>query len=414
MRANRMGCLSGSGILAALFTLLVIGSTTLVKGGALYSPGDLNAQISPVARGGVFSHAETGGRCSACHTAPWEGQKMADRCLACHQELFQDARGFHSVMLAQANLTTCRGCHTDHNGSQAALTPLDLQDFPHREIGFSLQSHARRPNGAAFTCQDCHAEILSTFDLVVCLDCHLELEPAAMALHQADFGVDCLACHDGLDSYGGAFDHDALEFPLVGKHAPLLCRDCHPTARSLDDLRAAPRDCAACHAADDAHQGRFGTGCAACHTPSDWQQATFDHSASAFPLSGLHQRVPCEGCHRQADFAGTPTQCAACHADPPYHQALFSSDCAGCHTADGWQPVRFDRPHRFPLDHGEGGLAQCRVCHPDSLPAYTCYGCHEHSPQKIEQKHRQEGIADFSNCTRCHPTGRKEESKGED
>ena len=62
----------------------------------------------------------------------------------------------------------------------------------------------------------------------------------------------------------------------------------------------------------------------------------------------------------------------------------------------------------------ENLLATCRKCHPDSLVSYTCYTCHEHQPDRIEREHREEGISNFQDCTRCHPTGREEEGGDRD
>jgi hypothetical protein len=38
----------------------------------------------------------------------------------------------------------------------------------------------------------------------------------------------------------------------------------------------------------------------------------------------------------------------------------------------------------------------------DDYSRYTCYGCHEHSPEKIRREHIEEGIRDFKNCVECH------------
>ena len=84
MPGRRLGCISGAGIIAVLVTLLLIAAFVVVRGGSLFIPGPLNAQASGEALGGVRSHAETGGRCAACHTAPWAADTLADRCLACH------------------------------------------------------------------------------------------------------------------------------------------------------------------------------------------------------------------------------------------------------------------------------------------------------------------------------------------
>jgi hypothetical protein len=106
--------------------------------------------------------------------------------------------------------------------------------------------------------------------------------------------------------------------------------------------------------------------------------------------------------------------CSACHDDPAFHLGLLGSDCAACHTTEAWSPARYDRQHTFPYNHGESGPSPCRTCHPDTLSAYTCYICHEHNPAEIEEEHRDEGIADFQDCVRCHPTGLEEEAERED
>jgi hypothetical protein len=60
---RRLGCLTGSGLIAAAITLLLSLGMIAVRGGSWFSPGPLNAQASGVALGGVTSHAAPGGRC---------------------------------------------------------------------------------------------------------------------------------------------------------------------------------------------------------------------------------------------------------------------------------------------------------------------------------------------------------------
>jgi hypothetical protein len=271
--------------------------------------------------------------------------------------------------------------------------------------------------------------------------------------HLVDFGEDCRACHDGVDRYGEGFDHNRLAFPLEGEHANVQCAACHPAVRTIADLQAAPQECAACHQDDDPHQGDLGSECQACHTPLDWEQvnfdhalaaatstcfachesddphhgefgqecgachsttswlpAEFDHSKSQFPLTGAHQDVGCSGCHQDGVYKGTPTQCSACHAEPEYHLGAFGVECDACHTTVAWSPARYDRPHTFPIDHGEQSNT-CRTCHPSALTAYTCTACHEQN--EIAGKHLEEGIRDFADCTRCHATGQEHDEGGE-
>ena len=160
MRTNRLGCLSGSGIIAAIITTLLIVGYVYARGGLLYSPGDLNAQRGEML-GGVTSHAETGGDCKTCHTAPWERATMADRCLECHSNLsgqLQDVSSLHGRMMKNSTALTCRNCHPEHRGADASLTEMDEITFPHEAIGYSLKGHQFTAARKAFTCADCHAE----------------------------------------------------------------------------------------------------------------------------------------------------------------------------------------------------------------------------------------------------------------
>ena len=545
METSRFGCLSISGVLAALLVIVVVAGVTIFQGGVLFNPGALNAQSGSQALDGVRTHAEIP-RCAACHASFWSNQLMDERCLACHQDLLAAPQGFHSVMVAQGAMTTCRDCHTDHNGPTAAMTTLKLASFPHDRVGFSLLGHQTSALGTDFTCSDCHGGDFTSIDQAVCDACHRELDAAFAQNHLQAFGQDCLACHDGVDTYGPEFDHNQTGFPLQEKHADLDCAACHPAARSSADLQAAPLDCVGCHVQDDAHAGEFGEGCGECHNTASWESAEFDHSQAAFPLTGTHLEVACQqchadnvfegtpleciGCHAQDDahagkfgegcgechstvswqgaeidhsqtafpltgvhlevtcqqchvedrftgtpqecfachaeddthagefgercgechstsswqgaefdhsqaafpltgahlevacqqchlddvFAGTPQICAACHWDPDYHLGLFVDSCDSCHTTQAWSPAVFDQPHTFPINHGESGMSACQTCHPASLSSYTCYECHEHSPAKIENEHREEGIGDFQDCMRCHPTGHEEEFEGGD
>jgi len=407
-----IGCLSRSGLAAALLALVVLVGVGLVWGGRLFSPGPLNSEAGGEPLGGVRSHAETGGRCSACHAAPWSSETMADRCVVCHTDIaaqMGDPTSLHGVVMASGQDQPCYACHPEHRGEDALLTTLDPGTFPHQATGYSLEGHQQMASGAPFACADCHADDLTLFDPARCVGCHRGLDAASMQAHESAFGSDCLACHDGLDTYGASFDHAQTAFPLAGQHAPLACAGCHQGARTIADLRAAPQDCVGCHQADDAHDGQFGQDCAACHTPDDWGQATFDHNQTAFPLTGGHAQVACQDCHRDGVYQGTPQDCVGCHDDPVFHRGLLGTECASCHDSTAWSPARYDRAHTFPINHGESGPSPCRTCHPTTLSDYTCYGCHEHDPADLERKHREEGISDFQDCARCHPTGQKDE-----
>lgn len=416
MKSRRLGCLTATGLLAVALTLLLVLGVFVLRGGRMWSPGPLHAQASGVELGGVLSHADTGGDCAACHTAPWNVTTMAERCLDCHIAVADDLADpatLHGALQSEGADMDCRQCHSEHRGAAANLTSADMDSFPHDRVGYSLAGHSLRADGSPFTCSDCHTESLARFAVVTCEDCHRTLDAAYMQAHVADFGTACLDCHDGIDSYSQAnFDHSQV-FPLTGRHLETTCAGCHANARTSADLQATPTNCVACHVEDDAHDGQFGQDCAACHNTDDWQDATFDHSQTAFPLTGRHEGVDCVECHVDRVFQGTPTDCVACHVEPAFHLAAFGATaCSDCHTTSAWQPARFDWPHTFPLDHGESGVVTCQICHPTQVQDYTCYGCHEHQPNEIAEKHLDEGISDFQDCVSCHPTGLEDEAEG--
>ena len=416
MHNSRLGCLTPTGIIAALLTAFFIAGVVFARGGVLYSPGPLNAQAGE-AVGGVTSHAETGGDCKACHVAPWEADTMSDRCTTCHVNVAADMRAaasLHGSINHKNPNLKCGHCHPDHRGPDAPLTDASFADFPHEELGFSLRGHPQRVTGEAFACSDCHTQSISTFDLSDCQTCHQQMDAAFAQAHVINYGADCLACHDGVDRFGKNFVHDVFSFRLDGKHAQVNCVSCHANAHVATDFASAPQDCFSCHRSDDAHAGQFGADCAACHSAEGWTPARFDHNLSAFKLDGAHTNVACADCHRGNVFKGTPSACAGCHADPLFHAGLFGTDCAACHTTTAWSPAAFNGQHTFPLDHGEGGTVSCATCHPSNFTTYACYGCHEHNEFQVRAEHLEEGVQNFEDCMACHPTGQEDEGGGDD
>jgi len=429
-----LGCLSTGGLVAALLTLLLIVGVVLIWGGTIFSPGPLNAQAGDVPLKGVYSHAETGGNCAACHPAPWEGASMDNRCLVCHgavREQLGEPTSLHGALRAADEARPCRACHPEHRGAEAPLTVVDaFPAFPHEVTGYSLQGHRRTADGDAFDCADCHGPEMAPFDRQSCLTCHRNLDAAYVQSHVADFGTDCLACHDGLDTYGASFDHNRLAFPLLGGHASPACRECHPAARTITDLRNTPQDCFSCHGADDVHKGEFGRDCAACHSTEDWAQVAFDHDRTAFPLTGQHVTVACWRCHVGGVYKGTPQDCFSCHGADDAHKGEFGRDCAACHDTEDWAQAAFDHDRTaFPLT-GQHVTVACRRCHVGGVykgtpqvcvachadPVYhrglfgtDCAACHNTTgwqPARFDRLHTfpiNHGESGFSPCRTCHP-----------
>jgi hypothetical protein len=390
-----LGCLTGSALIAAVLAALAILGAAAASGNGIFSPGDLGGTQGEAAIGGVASHAELDTRCAACHPAIWSGDRMGDRCLACHTEMAQEIESESGLHGGFATPSNCRDCHTDHQGLTASLTVADPRGFPHERTGYTLEAHPTRGGGGVFLCQDCHPDSLRTFAPSSCLACHRELDLPWMVQHQATFGTVCLDCHDGIDTYGGSFDHRV--FPLTGGHGEIECIFCHREADTMLALRLTPGECIDCHAVDEIHDGRLGSDCGECHTADGWEDASIDHDLTRFPLTGLHLDLTCESCHVERQWTGIGMECRSCHTQDDPHGGQFTVDCADCHTTGGWDDLIFTHGRTgFPLvaAHFE---PSCADCHPGGRYVGTpssCIGCHADDD-------RHNG-AFGTDCAACH------------
>lgn len=333
---KRLGCLTGSGLIAALVTVLVIAGFAYARGGLIFNSGPLNAQSGNML-GGVTSHAETGRECKTCHTAPWESATMADRCIVCHTDIalqMRDAGSLHGRLLQDNPELSCRHCHPEHRGPDAKLTAMEEGVFPHEVVGFSLSAHQLTVAREPFQCEACHHNDVTTFALDTCDTCHRQMDPGFMTTHTVSFGAACLDCHDGVDRFDESFDHNVFSFPLTGRHVGLACAQCHSNARSLEDFALTPQDCYSCHQDDEPHAGQFGTECAACHGTTAWTPAEFN-GQHTFPLNH-GGGATCATCH-PAGF--TTYTCYGCHEHTEAEvrerhldkEILTFQNCMECH-----------------------------------------------------------------------------------
>jgi len=400
MHSNRLGCLTGSGILAALITSVVIAGISITAGGSMFSPGPLSTQRGETL-GGVTYHAEIS-YCKACHTAPWESAKMADRCAVCHTGVatqMQSVASMHGSMLHDNPDLGCRHCHPDHRGANAPLTELNDAAFPHEAVGYSLKGHQLTALKEPFDCRDCHREDISQFALAVCEECHRQMDPLFLTAHTISFGSICLDCHDGLDSLVTNFNHNKVTFKTAGKHADVECVLCHVDARRLADFESTSQECQSCHRRDDPHDGRFGMECGACYSVDGWTPANFDHALALFQLEGKHVEIECEQCHINNVYPGTPSDCYSCHRDDDEHGGKYGTDCAACHQPADWDDVTFDHnKSNFPLTGAHNGLVceQCHVSGQFSGLSTDCVACHADPVFHA-------GMFGL-NCAQCHTT----------
>lgn len=187
-------------------------------------------------------------------------------------------------------------------------------------------------------------------------------------------------------------------------------------------------DCLSCHSL---LRGAPAEKCAGCHRPGDVGVRTTRGEPLARPKERarrIHEalRTGCDRCHSEHGGragarrfahdllpAGVAEGCAACHAADRPKDALHETaagECGACHRVSGWKPASFDHERSFRFDRHHP--ARCTDCHPPgrSLKEYSCTGCHEHSPARLQAKHREEGITDLGRCRRCHPSGDEDDT----
>jgi hypothetical protein len=249
---------------------------------------------------------------------------------------------------------------------------------------------ALMPAHAALTtdCFACHAPLRGVAS-DRCVSCHVVADiglrstkgaplvkpsPKA-AFHRELVEKDCAACHT--DHQGPKLTHNSRK----------------PFSHEL--LLAATRErCESCHAAPKTALHRDlapAVTCVQCHRPGAWKPASFKHELLAKAVLDR-----CETCHKP------PT-------DTLHRQ--ISGNCGQCHTQTGWKPATFDHARYFVLDRDHN--ATCVTCHTgNDYKRYTCYGCHEHTPERIRAKHQKEGIRNFENCTECHRSADEREGRG--
>jgi hypothetical protein len=194
--------------------------------------------------------------------------------------------------------------------------------------------------------------------------------------------------------------------------------------------KALKTNCFACHTP---FGGSDSARCVTCHKPEKIGRLTTVGQPIKKPLTSVpfHQKLinqDCIACH--SDHAGVVRmrakghfnhdllekafndQCQTCHKPPgdSLHQQI-TGNCSQCHNQGKWVPATFEHDKRFSLDAEHN--TRCITCHANNdYSRYTCYGCHEHTPDNIRRKHIEEGVRDFSNCVKCHRSANEHEIGG--
>ncbi len=248
--------------------------------------------------------------CLACHSTP-RLKETPPACAACHRKVDR-----HENRLG----TDCARCHGPASWKRI--------EFDHMKTAYPLLG-----KHVGVACTRCH--VAEPYAIKRdCAGCHRKDDR-----HRGKLGAGCDGCHaETAWKDVQRFSHQRSAFPLNGKHATVACARCHTTPLFKDTSS----NCAACHAKDDDHKGRFGTECGSCHTADDWKRAAFDHTAQTrFPLTGAHVTVACENCHVDPLFSvSTSRQCVACHRKDDRHNGELGPRCELCHSSDSFRVIR--------------------------------------------------------------------------
>ena len=364
--------------------------------------------------------AHAAAACEDCHKSGGLSQftAMSTDCISCHQKDFNSTTNPAHTSANFFTTTPCQSCHNADSWANA--------NFDHSVTGFMLAgSHAVPPRA----CADCHKN--NNYNLT-------SADTACIACHQNDynnttnpnhpqqssiFSTTCQTCHTTVAWTPANFDHSATPFPLNGAHTvpPRSCTDCHVN----NNYNLTTTTCVSCHLKDfqattnpDHVQGNLPQTCEICHTTSAWQPASFDHSKTAFPLTGAHTVPPraCTDCHVNNNYNLTATTCVSCHlkdfnatANPNHVQGNFPQTCEVCHTTSAWQPASFDHSKTaFPLTGAHTvpprACTDCHINNNYSLTSTACVSCHQtdYNNALTPVNHVQANFP--TSCQTCHDT----------
>jgi hypothetical protein len=356
--------------------------------------------------------------CDACHKngANSNFQTMSTECYSCHQSDYTNTTNPKHTANTQAfPVDQCDTCHTTDNWLNAK--------FDHNATGFALTGMHTVPPRA---CADCHVNNNYNLTSTTCYTCHQAdyLGTTNPKHNEQSFpDAQCSTCHNTSSWANANFDHSLTGFPLTGQHTvpPRQCGDCHTN----NNYNLTSTTCVTCHLKDfdsttnpNHVSGGFAQTCETCHTTSAWQPATFDHSKTAFPLTGMHTVPPrqCTDCHVNNNYNITNTTCVSCHqtdynnaTTPVAHAAAgFPTTCENCHDTTAWTDGTFNHQSTGFALTGQHTVPPraCVDCHTNnnySLNSAACVTCHLKDYQGTTNPNHV--TASFpQTCDQCHST----------
>lgn len=405
----------------------------------------------------VFKEAEA--ECSSCHTDMHENTIGQD-CERCHTEdswivtnFIELHRQTRFPLLGAHSMAECSECHT--SASLLRFEPLGIECADcHMDDYMATDSPDHESAGYSTNCTDCHfmngftwsgAGINHDFfplkeghEISDCFTCHTDgvfsaIPSACISCHQPDynsatnpnhqslnFSTVCNECHTLSPGWRPAnfTQHDGL-FPIYsGEHEGEWeeCSDCHQNSSNYGEFT-----CTDCHEHNqsDMNEEHDDVGgyeynslaCFGCH-PTGSGEGSFNHSSTAFPLTGAHTSAGCLDCHSDG-YAGTSAECSSCHlpefnqsTNPNHTENNIPNTCADCHTTEpGWQPATFPIHNQiYALNGAHASIAgDCTDCHQGNYinTPNTCSGCH--LPDYNQTTNPSHTAAQYpTDCIICH------------
>jgi len=345
--------------------------------------------------------------CESCHINQTFQGGGPTACYDCHRKDFEATR--QPAHVTAGFPTTCDTCH------RAADTSWSQARFVHTAFQL-VGAHAQQP------CASCHKNNVYKGTSTACVSCHqTDYTNSKNPSHTANgFPTACESCHKVSDTgwAQGVFNHSATAFPLVGVHATQACATCHADGV----YKGKPTACVSCHQTDYTNTKNpnhaasgFPTACESCHKVSDaaWTQGVFNHSATAFPLVGVHATQTCQNCHGDGVYKGKSTACVSCHQtdytntkNPNHAASGFPTACESCHKVSdaAWTQGVFNHSTTaFPL-LGVHATQPCSACHGDGVykgKPTACVSCHQTNYNNTKNpNHASSGFPTI--CNNCH------------
>ncbi len=360
-------------------------------------------------------------QCSSCHTPGNDGQlRYAGidfaNCADCHKDP-------HKGTFKQG----CDSCHNTTSWKKSSFTTT----FDHSKTNFPLLG--KHLNVSCLTCHQ-GGNFKAPIAHNACADCHKPDPHQGQFLKRADGGR-CESCHtvDGWSpSTFTVADHAKTGFPLIFPHATVTCASCHIPAGKETQFRLKFSLCVDCH--KDEHAGQFAGApwrnhCEQCHTKATFKTSNYTlakHQNSSFPLTGGHEAVACNECHKpRPGLKVTPYHfnqlgCTSCHED--VHRGQFAVrmtaldpsgkplGCEACHSTKDWKDLsRFDHQRTlFPLIGSHRAVA-CADCHkPPNMELTLMHVKFASAPGRCKDCHQSDdphagqfGVRE-DDCASCH------------